>query len=400
MPRIDSTYASLTSSSSLIMSSSSSTLSPSFLSSSSSESLGSLTATSSTSLDTHTPQSTLSGSQTADSSLFLQVVGNERDQNTVTMPDQGYRSLERPENVVNRNAAIIGSSGFILVGFTIGILFVRQRKARRVAETQFKPETTVAIHTVTANVTSMTTWINDKKELAVPAFLEMRWNVDFKTGVVIAKGGGGVLYDCVPLSYALNAATENTPIVVKYVSEGVTAMSERRAKAFLQEVALLWKYRDSDLFCHMFAFSESPACIVMKKYMLGDLSDFIRSRGLASMYFTYNKSTVIKLSQHICQAVEVMHGDGIAHCDIKPANVLLDFDSHGGLIAVLTDYGISRVISDEALQVSGFEASDLNGASLPYAAPEVLIRFQSNVLKIFTGKPLTCMLSELVYSRC
>ena len=115
----------------------------------------------------------------------------------------------------------------------------------------------------------------------------------------------------------------------------------------------------------------------MKKYVLGDLSSFIFGRGQASVKFAYTKLVVVTLIRQICAAITTMHQEGITHCDIKPANVLLDIDNHARLSAALTDFGISRVVAD-TVDVAGFTAAKLNGASIGYAGPEVFLRLRKN----------------------
>ena len=45
---------------------------------------------------------------------------------------------------------------------------------------------------------------------------------------------------------------------------------------------------------------------------------------------------------------------------------------------MLTDFGISRILNTQSIAVAGFHSVDLNGASIRYAAPEVLFAFRSS----------------------
>ena len=55
-----------------------------------------------------------------------------------------------------------------------------------------------------------------------------------------------------------------------------------------------------------------------------------------------------------------MHGMGLAHCDVKLANVLLDINTKKHqLVVVVSDFGISRVVTNEKLKVEAFEISTL-----------------------------------------
>lgn len=78
-------------------------------------------------------------------------------------------------------------------------------------------------------------------------------------------------------------------------------------------------------------------------------------------------------------AICSMHECGIVHFDIKPANILLDEDINGTLIAKLTDFGIAQVVENTTLLVGAFEVTSVRGLSLKYAAPERFTR----VFKIF-----------------
>ena len=134
----------------------------------------------------------------------------------------------------------------------------------------------------------------------------------------------------------------------------------------------MWKFREHPNMANIFAYSTTPVAIVMKLYELGDMSTFIKRKGKATKMFPYSKVTVLSLLRQYCSGIAYMHQSGFTHNDIKPGNVLLDVDVNGQIMPVICDFGISRVIDANSLKVAAFNISELNGASISYAAPEVL----------------------------
>ena len=72
-----------------------------------------------------------------------------------------------------------------------------------------------------------------------------------------------------------------------------------------------------------------------------------------------------------------MHLKEVVHCDIKSANVLLKLSLNNKLQAVITDFGVARLLSSRKVMVQEFKESRLNGLSLSYAAPEAITRLRT-----------------------
>ena len=236
-------------------------------------------------------------------------------------------------------------------------------------------------HEYETKITSMpstmmtTTWIVTGHEFSIPAFLEMRWGIDFRQEEFIAKGGGGELYTCAPLCYNLiDVMTGEGQLVLKVVnSESLDGMSIQMRRAFFQEISIMYRFRDHPNFCHVLAFSIRPVCLVMKLYKHGDWDTSIQKK---HHDFLYTKRRVLKLFYDVCLAIGYMHQCGFVHCDIKPANVLLDESIDGDLVATVSDFGLSKAVDPSQLNVSAFELADLNGFSVSYAAPETFVCFR------------------------
>lgn len=67
----------------------------------------------------------------------------------------------------------------------------------------------------------------------------------------------------------------------------------------------------------------------------------------------------------IADALDYIHNRAIVHCDVKPANILVEPD---GSRAVLIDFGVAVTITDDICR-----RPTQQEASLPYSAPELII---------------------------
>jgi serine/threonine protein kinase len=68
----------------------------------------------------------------------------------------------------------------------------------------------------------------------------------------------------------------------------------------------------------------------------GTLAEYLQRHGPLA------EPVAIGIAIDICNALEKLRGEGVVHCDIKPANILLSRDGHGALTAKLADFGIAK----------------------------------------------------------
>ena len=101
------------------------------------------------------------------------------------------------------------------------------------------------------------------------------------------------------------------------------------------------------------------------------VSELVRGRTLADLMEEGGLSDrdVLRVGVALCDALAHAHGRGVIHRDVKPGNVIVPdgwvgTDSVAG-VAKLTDFGVARMIGDDALTVTG----DVVG-TLAYMAPE------------------------------
>jgi serine/threonine protein kinase len=262
-----------------------------------------------------------------------------------------------------------------LAFFASVILIVRWRRNRRNANANVQLQgQTVTTSTPAADIkfTGMTTLQVTTHELSIPAYLEFKFGESFVQDKFIAKGGGGSIYTCRFLDLELTDLGKHEPIVVKNLGVSVDRLSANLAAAFWQEITIMWKFRNHDMFCKIAGYSTDPACMIMRHYQMGDLRHFMLSNNAK---FPYTKLLITDFMLQYVKGIAIMHSYEIVHCDIKPANCLLEENS-GKLRLIIADFGISRIVSTSALQVKAFIASTLKGASVVYAAPEVMQRFR------------------------
>jgi eukaryotic-like serine/threonine-protein kinase len=101
------------------------------------------------------------------------------------------------------------------------------------------------------------------------------------------------------------------------------------------------------------------------------VSELVRGRTLADLMEEGELSDrdALRVGVALCDALAHAHGRGVIHRDVKPGNVIVPdgwvgTDSVAG-VAKLTDFGVARMIGDDALTVTG----DVVG-TLAYMAPE------------------------------
>jgi len=98
------------------------------------------------------------------------------------------------------------------------------------------------------------------------------------------------------------------------------------------------------------------------------VSELVRGRTLADLMREGELSDrdVLRIGVALCDALAHAHGRGVIHRDVKPGNVIVPDRPHDGAgVAKLTDFGVARMVGDDALTQTG----DVVG-TLAYMAPE------------------------------
>jgi serine/threonine protein kinase len=197
-------------------------------------------------------------------------------------------------------------------------------------------------------------------------------------------------------------------------------VNPEKESGFNQELAIMYRFRETSNFAKLYAYSTWPQMSIIMKYYSGQsLKHYIRSHHARYKHEMIPQDIVFHILKPTCQAIAYMHEAGIIHCDIKSANILLEwqiparpvldfsdrfisqstsmteepvYNDAPIPIPYITDFGISYVLDEStSLQVKAFKPVNLQGASLQYSAPEVLneLLHSVKVFKMPTSKEIS-----------
>ena len=111
----------------------------------------------------------------------------------------------------------------------------------------------------------------------------------------------------------------------------------------------------------IYAYGEQDSLpyIVMPYMSGGTLSHYVAKHGPISL------AEAQWFLEQITSALDYAHTHGCIHCDVKPANILLDGDGR----VMLSDFGIARLTTDDAKQVPAKNSEAMMGTP-DYISPE------------------------------
>ncbi|MGZ3429005.1 MAG: serine/threonine-protein kinase [Polyangia bacterium] len=162
---------------------------------------------------------------------------------------------------------------------------------------------------------------------------------------VLGSGGMGQVFEARDLGL-------NRVVAVKVAWPGVGAASLRK------EAQVLAAFRHPGLATvHALGSADGHDFMVMERLSGASLAEFLSRRQAAPLPLV----ECLYLVDGICEALAPVHASGLAHADLKPANIML---LPGGRI-VLLDFGIARI---EQLREGGQRIS----GSPHYMAPEAI----------------------------
>eukprot|EP00158_Paraphelidium_tribonemae_P009700 Partr_v1_DN28933_c0_g1_i1_m26007 putative Inherit from NOG: VSP with INR len=197
--------------------------------------------------------------------------------------------------------------------------------------------------------------------LAIPGYMQFT-ALDFVEEKFLSEGGFGSVHIAKAGHDGLR--TFGDRIVIKKMSR---TANQLMVDSFHQELSIMCYLIDSKYIAKLLGYCEQPMIIIMKYYQNGALGDWIRKDKLK------NRRMQVSFISDIAKGLMAIHAAGLAHCDMKPGNVLIDRDIKSGrYFCVITDFGIAQIVEKSMAVVSGFHVSNINAASVAYAPPEIL----------------------------
>jgi eukaryotic-like serine/threonine-protein kinase len=178
------------------------------------------------------------------------------------------------------------------------------------------------------------------------------FNGQYRVLRLLGRGGFGFVYEA-----------EDTLLAEKVaVKEMIPALvgDEVMLKRFLTEAKATMRLRHKRIVATHNLFSEGDNYyIVMELMPGGSLEASLQERGVLPV------DEAVRIAADACEGLACAHEEGVVHCDLKPANILLDKKGR----AKVADFGIAH-ISEQALTRSWHTPSGFVAGTLPYMSPE------------------------------
>ncbi|KAK3597292.1 hypothetical protein CHS0354_010924 [Potamilus streckersoni] len=223
----------------------------------------------------------------------------------------------------------------------------------------------IAISNVNRKLEEMT-WVQEQNENKTPKtkaeiLEEYSGDViqfeDIELGRKIGQGGFGDVYF---------ARWKGSVVAVKKLR--LQRVSIRRLKEFVDEIAIFCELDHPNIVEFLGACIKTPNLSIVMEYMPMSLFDALHM----NMEIDFSDGERLQIIRQTCSGLEYLHEQGIAHCDLKSQNVLLDYVSGETCLAKLTDFGLSMIKANTETSVSGSEKLVRNVGTPRYSAPEVL----------------------------
>ena len=168
----------------------------------------------------------------------------------------------------------------------------------------------------------------------------------------IGSGGMGIVYRAMDLELS-------EPVAIKTLRRELVTEATALAR-FKSELRLARRISHRNVVrTHDLGEADGMYFITMEYVEGTSLKDLIAERGRLPVHAT------LPIAKQLCRALEVAHGEGIIHRDIKPQNMILAPD---GVLKVM-DFGIARLLG----RAKGMTQTGMVVGTPEYMAPEQLL---------------------------
>lgn len=179
----------------------------------------------------------------------------------------------------------------------------------------------------------------------LPAGTRLR-NGGFVLEHVLGQGGFGITYRATDEGLHRTAAikeffpqgSQRAGLDVVAVGHGAGEFAAARER-FLAEARTLAQFNHPNIVNVYTIFEENNSAYMVMEYLDGtDLQNLVEKRG------PLPEREAVAIIEQVAGALDVVHGAGMLHLDVKPDNVILDESTPGRTRAVLLDFGLTRKV--------------------------------------------------------
>ncbi|KCV69822.1 serine/threonine protein kinase [Fonticula alba] len=211
------------------------------------------------------------------------------------------------------------------------------------------------------------TVLNTIVEISLPGRALVSLEADLApTDQSLGKGKQATVYAARPVGAGLRDRLACPDLVAVKLFHDNRSPGTGGKSLFHSEVALLWMLRGCEHVVQMYAYSESPPAIVLELFQTP------LDRLLQATEVDLPPGQRLGLMRDIAAGLGAMHAQGVAHCDVKAANVLARRLPDGRWYPALCDLGGAKNTSDLRASALVSEAANVDLLSIAYASPERL----------------------------
>lgn len=147
-------------------------------------------------------------------------------------------------------------------------------------------------------------------------------------------------------------------------------MKEQFEQLFYQELSLMNLFSDCSNVAKLLGFCADPLAMILTYYEQGSLTNWIENKDASALPL----GQIASFTADIISGLVEIHEKMVSNNDIKPDNVFIGQDELNRPRAHIGDFGIASMNDGRRSQVQQFKTIGVEGMTLMYAAPEILVR--------------------------